>query len=173
MIAGIYGIFIGAKLVYIGKSKDMVKRRAQHWSNIYNTEKGIGNIEDKYKCLVAAKQSHLPIVFKIIKETNYKMDELEKDYIKTYKPYLNTVYGDKKVIDVNEFLEFVNSTIEDMTCLYVDGKAVGELEDIPTKIDENKYEKQAEENRIVRLETKVDSLLEMTTKILEILKEVA
>ena len=106
-----------------------------------------------------------------------ELDDLERNYIKTYHPYLNTVYNEGKVISVDTFLSLMNSQLSPAEWLTIDNKVVGEFDDIPSRMEElknkDKIEKQVEENKITRLEAKVDLLLEMTAKILERLEDAA
>ena len=92
--AGIYCIKIDEKIVYIGKSKNMLKRVAQHYVAIRQDE----DSEPKYYVLAEAKRRGHSINFDVLydatttdyfavgEEIGYKEGEL----IRQYMPELNT-----------------------------------------------------------------------------------
>ena len=95
--AGIYSISIDDKLVYIGKSHNMLKRIAQHIVEI-NREKG-----KKYIILAENKRLGHSINFDVIYyATNSEYDaiteeigEKEGELIREFMPMLNTHIPDK------------------------------------------------------------------------------
>lgn len=89
---GIYQISIDGQIVYIGKSKNMLRRLAQHWVGI-STES-----ERKYRILAEAKRHKhrvscdvlyyaVELTPKLIEE---ELGEKEGEYIRELKPVLNT-----------------------------------------------------------------------------------
>ena len=89
---GIYEIRIDEQTVYIGKSKNMLRRLAQHWVGIRT------NKERKYKILAEAKQCGYRVSFHVLYyavEIDYELidEEIGKkegELIRKYKPVLNT-----------------------------------------------------------------------------------
>lgn len=89
---GIYSISIGDNVVYIGKSKNMLNRVAEHISYIC-----IPNDQNKYKVLHQAKERGLTIKFDVIKrltaESEFDIDQTiglwEAEAIQKYRPLLN------------------------------------------------------------------------------------
>ena len=90
--AGIYCIKIDDKIVYIGKSANMLRRIAQHYAGI---QKGT---EKKYRIISEAERKGHPISFDVLyyaKSRRYadklaEIGEKEGKYIRQYKPILNT-----------------------------------------------------------------------------------
>ena len=88
---GIYGIYLEDKLVYIGKSKNMLRRWAQHMEEI--EYKGATTV--KYDVLRQAMKLGYQISFKeliLIKEEEKrtdKLDILEGEMIRKHLPPLN------------------------------------------------------------------------------------
>lgn len=90
--AGIYCIKIDQKIVYIGKSANMLRRVAQHYVGIQN------ETEKKYRILAEARRKGHSINFDVLyyaKSRNYvdKLNEIgekEGEYIRKYNPILNT-----------------------------------------------------------------------------------
>lgn len=90
--AGIYCIKIDSDIVYIGKSGNMLRRIAQHYAGIkMGTEK-------KYRIMAEAERKGHPITFDVLyyaKSRRYadklaEIGEKEGEYIREYKPILNT-----------------------------------------------------------------------------------
>ena len=90
--AGIYCIKIDDDIVYIGKSSNMLRRIAQHYSSIrMGTEK-------KYRIMSEAQRNGHSINFDVLyyaksKGTANRMAEIgakEGEYIRQYHPILNT-----------------------------------------------------------------------------------
>lgn len=105
--AGIYSISIGNRLVYIGKSHNMLRRIAQHYVGIQTQS------EKKYRIIAEAKRKGDDGTFGVLyiaKATNYSAisDEIgfkEGEYIREHKPILNTQYPtaeDWEKYDVNK-----------------------------------------------------------------------
>ena len=90
--SGIYCIKIDQKIVYIGKSTNMLRRVAQHYVGI-KTES-----EKKYQVLAEARRRGHNINFDVLyyaKSGNYvkqlvEIGEKEGEYIRQYQPVLNT-----------------------------------------------------------------------------------
>ena len=90
--AGIYCIKIDNKIVYIGKSHNMLKRVAQHYAGIQMQS------ERKYRILAEAQRKGHAINFDVLyraKQTRYaaitqEIGEKEGEYIRLYTPALNT-----------------------------------------------------------------------------------
>ena len=90
--AGIYCIKIDDKIVYIGKSSNMLRRVAQHYAGIrMGTEK-------KYRIIQEAQRNGHPITFDVLYYAKSKgsvnrmaeIGEKEGEYIRQYLPILNT-----------------------------------------------------------------------------------
>ena len=90
--AGIYCIKIDDEIVYIGKSRNMLKRVAQHYVGIQKQS------ELKYRILAEARRKGHKINFDVLyyaSRSGYNAikDEIgtkEGEYIRKYKPALNT-----------------------------------------------------------------------------------
>ena len=90
--AGIYSISIDDKLVYIGKSHNMLKRIAQHMVGIKNMS------EKKYGILAEHQREGRNVVFDVMyyaKSKKYKdieeeIGQKEGELIRQYMPMLNT-----------------------------------------------------------------------------------
>lgn len=90
--AGIYCIKIDDKIVYIGKSANMLRRIAQHYAGI---KKGT---EKKYRIMAEARRKGHNIGFDVLyyaKSRRYadklaEIGEKEGEYIRLHKPILNT-----------------------------------------------------------------------------------
>lgn len=90
--AGIYCIKIDNQIVYIGKSRNMLKRVAQHYAGIQMQS------ERKYRILAEAQRKGHAINFDVLyraKQTRYaaitqEIGEKEGEYIRLYTPALNT-----------------------------------------------------------------------------------
>lgn len=90
--AGIYCIKVDEKIVYIGKSANMLRRIASHYAHIQmGTEK-------KYRILDEARRKGHPITFDVLYYAQSKgitdrlteIGEKEGEYIRQYQPILNT-----------------------------------------------------------------------------------
>ena len=90
--AGIYCIKIDEKIVYIGKSGNMLRRIAQHYAGIQQ------GTEKKYRIISEAERKGHPITFEVLyyAKSRRRLDKLveigekEGEYIREYKPILNT-----------------------------------------------------------------------------------
>lgn len=92
--AGIYGIWVQNRIVYIGKSKNMLYRIATHMACI-----DCGDSGKKYQILATARDIyHLSIEYSVLYYSKEKSElridndigELEGIYIRQYLPCLNT-----------------------------------------------------------------------------------
>ena len=89
--AGIYSISVNGKIVYIGKSNNMLYRIAQHYVGIKQ------QTEHKYRLLSEAQRQGYTIVFDVIynAKSKWKMDikkeigEAESFFIRKHQPLLN------------------------------------------------------------------------------------
>lgn len=89
--AGIYCIKIDEKIVYIGKSGNMLRRIAQHYAGIQK------DTEKKYRIMSEARRKGHNITFDVLYYANgrrcaEKMAEIgekEGEYIRRYRPILN------------------------------------------------------------------------------------
>ena len=90
--AGIYCIKVDEKIVYIGKSGNMLRRIAQHYVGIQR------QTEKKYAVLSEARRRGHNINFDVLyyaKSTRYadkltEIGEKEGEFIRKYQPILNT-----------------------------------------------------------------------------------
>ena len=90
--AGIYCIKIDDKIVYIGKSHNMLKRVAQHYVAIKTQAKR------KYRILAEAQRKGHSINFDVLYDAKQQwhdditeeIGQKEGEYIRQYKPVLNT-----------------------------------------------------------------------------------
>lgn len=90
--AGIYCIRLDDRIVYIGKSVNMLERVAQHYVGIQNVSK------DKYRIMAQLQNEGHPIGFDVLYDassvTRHDIDEeigyMEGVYIRQYRPPLNT-----------------------------------------------------------------------------------
>ena len=90
--AGIYCIKIDDKIVYIGKSANMLRRIAQHYAGI---QKGT---EKKYRIISEAERKGHPISFDVLYYAKNRrladklaeIGEKEGEYIRQHNPILNT-----------------------------------------------------------------------------------
>ena len=80
--AGIYAILLDGKIVYIGKSINILKRMAQHYVGIRLQS------EHKYEILAQAAQQGHQIRFRVLCYTE-NIDTAEGELIRQYKPPLN------------------------------------------------------------------------------------
>ena len=90
--AGIYCIKIDDKIVYIGKSANMLRRIAQHYAGIKQ------GTEKKYRIISEAERKGHPITFDVLyyaksrrlAERLAEIGEKEGEYIRKHRPILNT-----------------------------------------------------------------------------------
>ena len=83
---GIYSISIAGRLVYIGKSLDMLTRVAQHMAEIEFPQK-----QHKYQILAKAREQGYSIDFDVMcyGETEDDIGRAEARLIRKYRPLLN------------------------------------------------------------------------------------
>ena len=89
---GIYSISINNKIVYVGKSMNMLYRMAEHWASMTYPK------ENKYRVLSEAKCRNYNVKFDVLyyaKSRRYadklaEIGEKEGEYIRKYNPILNT-----------------------------------------------------------------------------------
>ena len=89
--AGIYSISINNKIVYVGKSTNMLYRMAEHWVSMSNQK------ENKYKVLAEAKRRRYNVKFNVLysaksqtkEEIEEEIGEREGYYIRLLMPSLN------------------------------------------------------------------------------------
>lgn len=101
--AGIYSISIDNKLVYIGKSDNMLRRVSQHYVGIRTQS------ERKYRILAEAQRCGCSVSFDVLyyaeaqsKEgITEEIGEKEGEYIRKYRPPLN--YQIPKADDWHQF----------------------------------------------------------------------
>ena len=83
--SGIYSISINEKLVYIGKSKNMLRRVAEHMTQIVK-----GKESHKYSILHQARERGYTIQFDVLEYCHeWELDMAEGEYIRKYRPPLN------------------------------------------------------------------------------------
>lgn len=113
--AGIYCIKIDGKIVYIGKSANMLRRIAQHYTGIQQ------GTEKKYRIISEAERKGHPITFDVLYYAKSRrlvdrlaeIGEKEGEYIRKYKPILNTQIPkaedwnkyENKTVDAREILQ--------------------------------------------------------------------
>ena len=89
---GIYEIRINDQTVYVGKSKNMLRRLAQHWVGLRTGS------ERKYRILAEAKRHNQIVTFGVLhyateqkpKRLEDELGEKEGEFIRELKPVLNT-----------------------------------------------------------------------------------
>ena len=89
---GIYCISIEGQLVYIGKSHNMLKRKAEHFVGMNKQS------EHKYEVLNEARRHGLSVEFHVLyharsrsgKALEEELGSKEGEYIRLYRPMLNT-----------------------------------------------------------------------------------
>ena len=89
--AGVYSITINNKIVYIGKSNNILYRMAEHWSLMAYPK------ENKYKVLSEAKRRKYNVRFNVLYtaksntrvEIEEEIGEREGHFIRQYRPPLN------------------------------------------------------------------------------------
>ena len=89
---GIYSISIDGQIVYIGKSYNMLKRKAEHFVGITTQS------EHKYEILNEARRHGLSVQFHVLyyakakygKALEEELGSKEGEYIRQYYPMLNT-----------------------------------------------------------------------------------
>lgn len=90
--AGIYCIKVDEKIVYVGKSRNMLRRIASHYAHIQM------ETEMKYRILSEARRKGCKLGFDVLyyaKSKRYadrqtELGEKEGEYIRKYSPVLNT-----------------------------------------------------------------------------------
>lgn len=86
--AGIYSIGIKDKIVYVGKSKDMLNRICNHIQHIKDETEG-----HKYKLLHGIQNRGYTIEFNVLEHCEVdNLDEKEIYWINEIKPYLNSQF---------------------------------------------------------------------------------
>jgi hypothetical protein len=99
---GIYGMWINEKLVYIGKSKNVLTRWTYHKLHTLYDYGQHDYKEDKYRIMREAKEKGYKISFDILEECKPGcLDLLEHRWIEACKPALN--------------MEFTNQSLHDKT----------------------------------------------------------
>lgn len=120
--AGVYGILLDGKLVYVGKSVNMLQRMAQHYVQIATPK------EHKYEILAQAAHSGHTLRFTVlyyatgaVQNQQNEIGEKEGELIRKHRPPLNyqipkaenwreyTVNAAAHTITLNELLEKGNS----------------------------------------------------------------
>ena len=112
--AGIYCIKIDGKIVYIGKSANMLRRIAQHYVGIKQGS------EKKYRIISEAERKGHPITFDVLYYAKSRrlvdklveIGEKEGEYIRLHTPILNTQIPkaedwkkyENKAVDAREIL---------------------------------------------------------------------
>lgn len=89
--AGIYAILLDGKIVYIGKSGNILMRMAQHYAQLAQGR------EHKYRILAEATRSGHKMCFTVLyraKQTDYdaiteEIGNMEGGYIRLHRPPLN------------------------------------------------------------------------------------
>lgn len=89
--SGVYSITVNNKIVYIGKSTNILYRMAEHWCSMGNPK------ENKYKVLAEAKRRNYNVKFNVlysaksknISEIQEEIGEREGYFIRLYQPPLN------------------------------------------------------------------------------------
>ena len=89
--SGVYSISINNKIVYVGKSMNILHRMAEHWASMTNPK------ENKYKVLSEAKRRKMIVSFDVLysAKNNIRSDieeeigEREGYYIRKFMPSLN------------------------------------------------------------------------------------
>ena len=107
--AGIYCIKIDGKIVYIGKSANMLRRIAQHYAGIQQ------GTEKKYRIISEAERKGHPITFDVLYYAKSRrlvdrlteIGEKEGEYIRKYKPILNT-----QIPKAEDWSKYENRTVD-------------------------------------------------------------
>ena len=107
--AGIYCIKIDGKIVYIGKSANMLRRIAQHYAGIQQ------GTEKKYRIISEAERKGHPITFDVLYYAKSRrlvdrlaeIGEKEGEYIRKYKPILNT-----QIPKAEDWNKYENRTVD-------------------------------------------------------------
>ena len=89
--AGIYSISINNKIVYVGKSTNMLYRMAEHWASMTYPK------ENKYRVLSEAKCRNYNVKFDVLycaksqtrNELEEEIGEAEGYFIRKFRPPLN------------------------------------------------------------------------------------
>ena len=90
--SGVYSITVNNKIVYIGKSNNILYRMAEHWGAMGNPK------ENKYKVLAEAHRRRYNVRFNVLytaksktrAEIEEEIGEREGYFIRLYQPPLNT-----------------------------------------------------------------------------------
>lgn len=90
--SGVYSITVNNKIVYIGKSNNILYRMAEHWCSMGNPK------ENKYKVLAEANRRNYSVRFHVLytaksktrAEIEEEIGEREGYFIRLYQPPLNT-----------------------------------------------------------------------------------
>lgn len=114
--AGVYSISIKDKVVYVGKSMNMLRRLAEHIAGIQVKPQ----TANKYKVLAQAKAQSIPISFGVIyyaksKRPYTEILKVEAKYINYLRPPLNVQIPNPhnyKEIHINEMAYYI--TLEDI-----------------------------------------------------------
>lgn len=89
--AGVYSITVNNKIVYVGKSNNILYRMAEHWASIKNPK------ENKYKVLAEAHRKNYKVRFNVLysaksqnkTDIEEEIGEREGYYIRLFSPPLN------------------------------------------------------------------------------------
>lgn len=120
--AGIYSISIGEKIVYIGKSKKMISRLANHIFFIQHLQQTKSH---KYEVLALAELMGYKVKFDVLYysiTTGKKMEEdigrKEAEFINRYHPPLNY-----QIPDINDYHHYtINRTAKTISLLDILGE---------------------------------------------------
>ena len=96
-VSGVYAITIDNYIVYVGQSKNLYRRCAQH---IYNIENAMCNKEKKYLLLLSAKLGGHKVDCELIAEWDEsELNECEDWFIEHANPCLNilTPHGKQEI----------------------------------------------------------------------------
>ena len=89
--SGVYSITVNNKIVYVGKSTNILYRMAEHWCSMGNPK------ENKYKVLAEAKRRNYNVKFNVLysaksknkSEIEEEIGEREGYFIRLFQPPLN------------------------------------------------------------------------------------
>lgn len=96
--SGVYSITVNNKIVYVGKSNNILYRMAEHWASMTNPK------ENKYKVLAEAKRRNYNVKFNVLysakskskAEIEEEIGEREGYYIRLHQPPLNYLIPKKE-----------------------------------------------------------------------------
>lgn len=111
--SGIYYIQVKDKILYIGKSRDMFTRAANHMSNTYDETMSEANSK-KYELLRGLDEAGYDIGIGVMckcKCNDYELGNKEGEYIRKYMPILN--YQIPKEEDYSKYT--VNKKVKEIT----------------------------------------------------------